>query len=110
MLNQALEDIQMSQLGTDASELISATQNTVYALDGDDQVFTGLAGNVRLYGGEGNDFLQNNGDAVAFLYGGGGNDTLSGGTQGDQIFGDDGNDFLVGVEIDNARFNVNGTI
>ncbi|MET0529527.1 MAG: calcium-binding protein [Microvirga sp.] len=87
----------MSQVLTDNADVVFANQNVVYALDGDDRVFSSLAAPV-LYGGEGFDFLGNNGTGAGRSYGGGGNDNLHGGTAADQLFGEDGNDLIVGGE------------
>jgi hypothetical protein len=56
----------MSQLGTDGNDFISATQNVVYALDGNDRIFTSQ-GSPDVYGGEGHDFIANQGLFVGRL-------------------------------------------
>jgi Ca2+-binding RTX toxin-like protein len=88
----------LSQLGTDAAETITASDNTVYALDGDDIVFTSRAV-TNIYGGEGGDFIGNSGTGILYAYGGGGMDAIHGGTVADRLFGDMGNDLLVGGEF-----------
>ncbi|WP_439499364.1 calcium-binding protein [Bosea sp. (in: a-proteobacteria)] len=88
----------MSELGTDDDDTFEATQNVVYARDGDDRIFTGRA-LTSIYGGEGNDFIGNHGAGQMYAYGGAGTDVIHGGTVFDQITGDDGSDLLFGGEI-----------
>jgi Ca2+-binding RTX toxin-like protein len=94
----------MSQILDDNTNTISASQSTVYALNGDDTVYSSQV-TPQLYGGEGNDFLgfagaSNGGtDSAGFAYGGAGDDTLHGGTLADILDGDIGNDLLVGGEF-----------
>src|SRR5262245_47897708 len=85
----------MSQIGTDAGETINATENVVYARDGNDTVFSSQA-SPDLYGGEGSDFLGSNNNGDTDSYGGDGLDTIHGDTVADQLYGDDGNDLIVG--------------
>lgn len=76
------------------------TNNSLYALEGDDVVIDKSGSNHTLYGGEGNDILLveagNNhlsGDAGNdTLYGGTGRDILLGGTGDDSLSGGDGDD------------------
>ena len=102
----------MSQLGTDGSETIFASQSIVYALEGQDIIFNfDISGKVWLYGGGGGDFIQNGiGSGISHLYGGFGNDTLNGGLNADFLFGDDGDDLLVGLEMDNSAFTTSGVV
>jgi Ca2+-binding RTX toxin-like protein len=88
----------MSQIGTDASENITANQTTVYALDGNDIITTSMGG-PNIYGGEGNDSIRNVGSGFGYLYGGTGEDTIHGGTSFDSLYGELGNDLLVGGEF-----------
>ena len=57
---------------------------------------------AHLYGGDGSDFLgaQSNAAIGVFIYGGAGNDTGHGSQQGDLLYGEEGNDLLVGGEFD----------
>jgi Ca2+-binding RTX toxin-like protein len=91
----------MSQVGTDASDVITASHNTVYGLDGNDAI-TSTQLLPNLYGGEGNDSLGNQGSGVGYLYGGTGDDTAHGGTNPDFLYGEIGNDLLVGGEFSYA--------
>jgi Ca2+-binding RTX toxin-like protein len=77
----------MSQVGTDAAEVISATDDFVYALNGDDRIFTNRAA-TEIYGGSGDDFIANSGVGVLRAYGGSNQDTIHGGEAGDFLFGD----------------------
>jgi Ca2+-binding RTX toxin-like protein len=88
----------MSQLGTDGDDTITATQHTVYALDGADRVFTRMPF-ADIYGGEGRDFIGNAGSGSMVAYGGSENDTIHGGTDFDEIYGEGGFDVLVGGEF-----------
>ena len=99
----------MSQIGTDASDTITATQSTVYGLDGNDQIATNQAA-PNIYGGEGNDSIRNTGAGIGYLYGGTGNDTIHGGTAADYIYGEVGHDLLVGGEFDYGQAVTNGVI
>lgn len=100
----------MSQLGSDDDDFIVANQLTVYGLDGDDVIFANDNVFHYLYGGGGYDYIQVTGNTDCYLYGGADDDTLSGGLQGDNLFGDDGFDLLVGGEINNRTFADSGTI
>ena len=72
-------------------------RDEIYAYDGGDVVYHGLAGNDMLHGGKGNDKLYgDDGDDV--LAGRDGDDLLDGGTGNDYLLGDAGNDVLVGGE------------
>jgi Ca2+-binding RTX toxin-like protein len=99
----------MSQVGTDASEQIIASQATVYGLDGNDIIVTSQAG-PNIYGGEGDDAIRNTGSGTGYLYGGTGNDTIHGGTSFDSIYGEIGNDLLVGGEFDYVMATNSGLI
>jgi serralysin len=100
----------VSQILTDGDDLgVTATQRTVYGLDGADIILSSQT-YANLYGGEGNDFLANTGTTTSFLYGGGGNDTAQGGTDSDEIYGDDGDDLLVGGSFSYADAENTGTI
>jgi Ca2+-binding RTX toxin-like protein len=99
----------MSQLGTDASEVINATQNVVYALDGSDRVFS-TQSSPDLYGGEGSDFIANSGTGDTEVYGGQGSDAIHGGTVDDELYGEDGNDLIVGGEFNWNTANTTGAI
>jgi Ca2+-binding RTX toxin-like protein len=93
----------MSQILNDTNDLgITANQGVVYALNGNDVIYTTQTVNVALYGGDGSDFLGNNGAAASDLFGGRGDDTLHGGNSADSLYGDNGNDLLVGGEFDYA--------
>lgn len=82
-----------------------------YGNAGDDQLF-GNAGDDTTYGGDGNDVIEGN-DGADWLDGGAGNDTMYGGSraagrsdtdtngpggtaQGDDLYGDSGQDILIG--------------
>ena len=72
-------------------------KDDIYAYDGGDVVYHGLAGNDMLHGGKGNDKLySDDGDDV--LAGRDGDDLIDGGTGNDYILGDAGNDVLTGGE------------
>lgn len=72
-------------------------RDEIYAYDGGDVVYHGLAGNDTLHGGKGNDKLYgDDGDDV--LAGRDGDDLIDGGTGNDCILGDAGNDVLIGGE------------
>jgi Ca2+-binding RTX toxin-like protein len=90
------EDTTMSQVLTDNNDTVFfASQNVVYALDGEDIVFSSQTSPV-LYGGDGGDALGNRGIGEGHLYGGRGNDAIHGGTTVDHLYGGDGPDLLVG--------------
>ncbi len=78
--------------GTAASDILTGQQNsadTLYGLDGNDQLYAGYSPNAIgsfLYGGAGRDDLA----------GSYGNDWLDGGTEDDTIYGAEGNDTLLG--------------
>ena len=72
-------------------------RDEIYAYDGGDVVYRGLAGNDTLHGGKGDDKLYgDDGDDV--LAGRDGDDLIDGGTGNDYILGDAGNDVLIGGE------------
>src|ERR1700752_4625550 len=99
----------MSQLGTDAADGIAANQDLVYALNGDDEVLSNQ-NSPDLYGGEGSDFLGSNNNGDTDSYGGDGLDTLHGATDADQLYGDDGDDLIVGGEFNYATASNTGAI
>lgn len=85
--------------GDDSGPLI--TENTVYALGGNDVVISAEA-SPSLFGGDGNDFLGtsvNSPYGSTNAYGGDGNDSMHGGTLRDHLFGGKGVDLLVGGEF-----------
>lgn len=88
----------MTQILTNGNDSLNATDEVVYALNGDDRIFTSVA-SPDVYGGEGNDFIGNQGASFGDLYGGAGNDAIHGGIASDWIDGDDGTDLLVGGEF-----------
>jgi Ca2+-binding RTX toxin-like protein len=92
----------MSQILTDNSDFVFATQGTVYGLDGNDVIFTSQP-SPTLYGGVGNDLLGNQGTGPTDAFGGQGNDTIHGGTITDRLYGDGGTDLIVGGEFDYAQ-------
>lgn len=68
---------------------------SMYGGDGDDQLFTNLAGGAWLSGGGGADYLIG-GAGPDTLYGDAGNDTILGSDGDDSIYGSDGDDVLNG--------------
>ena len=104
----------MSKVLTDGNDLnpaLAAADFVVYALNGNDVVFSDLI-QAHLYGGDGSDFLgaQNNATFGTFIYGGAGNDTGHGTPQADHLYGDDGDDLLVGGEFTYATAASTGQI
>ena len=101
----------MSVFLTDGPDLRNeAVENVVYGRDGNDRIFSSTL-SLDLYGGEGADFLAStNNSAFADIYGGQGADTMHGSVNGDQLFGDDGNDLLVGGEFTYATARNTGAI
>src|SRR5262245_10523426 len=92
----------MTQVLTDFDDSTTAAENIVYALGGNDRVFT-FQPAPNLYGGEGSDFLGNQGSGIGDLFGGPGNDTIHGGTTTDRVYGEVGDDLLVGGEFNYAQ-------
>lgn len=88
-------------IGTLGSDVIRIARGAI-SLDLDDDVdVTHPAGLVTVLGGQGPDFISGQGFSGRLptltpldLEGGPGDDTIFGGTQGDLIFGEDGNDTL----------------
>jgi Ca2+-binding RTX toxin-like protein len=99
----------MSQVGTDAAEVISATDDIVYALNGDDRIFTSRVF-TEIYGGNGDDFIVNSSTGTLWAYGGSAQDTLHGGDIADRLYGENGNDLLVGGEFSYSIANTTGEI
>jgi Ca2+-binding RTX toxin-like protein len=99
----------MSQVGTDAAESFSASDNFVYALNGDDRIFT-VRAFTEVYAGAGNDFIANQGVGTLRGYGGSGWDTIHGGETTDYLYGGDGLDLLVGGEFDYVSADATGAI
>lgn len=71
-----------------------AGNDRVHGLEGDDYL-NGQAGNDRMYGGDGNDILYGE-TGADMLYGGRGNDTLFGGDGSDRLSGQAGKDTVTG--------------
>jgi serralysin len=99
----------MSQVGTDAAEYITATDDDVYGLNGSDRIFTTRA-TTHISGGAGDDFIGNQGTGVLWGDGGIGWDTIHGGEAGDNLYGGAGSDLLVGGEFNYAQADSSGTI
>jgi len=76
----------------------------IYGLGGDDTFYSNVANVVYIYGGNGDDDIDRDDNAVgggAELYGDDGNDTIGGGGQDDEIYGGDDNDqILAGIGDD----------
>jgi serralysin len=89
--------------GNDLGPLLGTADFVVYALNGNDVVFSGLT-QAHLFGGDGSDFLAAENNVMtdfARIYGGAGNDSGHGSQHdGDQLYGDDGDDLIVGGEFD----------
>jgi Ca2+-binding RTX toxin-like protein len=106
--------------GNDSLAAVGASA-TIYGGQGDDAISAGLGGNFlqgnkgndvirgsvvgiggdTLLGGQGDDFLDA-GAGASFLNGNLGNDTISMSGNGDQAFGEDGNDKLTSAGLDPA--------
>lgn len=71
------------------------TNDTLYGLAGNDELYGGYAGDDTLYGGDGNDKLVGNAGADT-LEGGNGDDDLDGGADNDTLAGGAGDDVLDG--------------
>jgi Ca2+-binding RTX toxin-like protein len=99
----------MSQLGTDGDDSFTASQNIVYALDGNDRIYT-LMSSPTIYGGSGNDFIANSGTGFMKGFGGDQFDTIHGGTGADELYGESGADVLVGGEFVYAMALASGNI
>jgi len=84
--------------GSNISEILDGDDedNLMNGYEGDDSLFGGL-GSDHLYGGSGNDDLRGQGDAneIDYLYGEDGNDLLLGGSA-DELYGGTGDDSLRG--------------
>jgi Ca2+-binding RTX toxin-like protein len=103
----------MSQLGTDAADNITTvTSVIVYLLDGNDRIFNSQLGGSYIYGGNGDDLLLQYIDSgsTSDLMGGYGNDTVAGFDGADRLYGEEGDDVLVGGNFTWATFNTSGTI
>lgn len=89
--------------GNDLDPLLGPADFVVYALNGNDAVFSNLT-QAHLFGGDGSDFLAARNDVMtdfARIYGGAGNDSGHGSQHdGDQLYGEDGDDLIVGGEFD----------
>jgi Ca2+-binding RTX toxin-like protein len=76
---------------------IDSINTEIYGLGGNDTFYSDVANVVYIYGGNGNDDIDRDNDAIgggAELYGDDGNDTIDGGSQGDEIYGGDDNDYV----------------
>ncbi len=75
-----------------------AVSNVIYALDGNDTVFSSYTGLVYIYGGQGNDTIDYSdlGLGYAEIYGGAGEDIIDGGVKADTIYGGDDQDQISG--------------
>ncbi len=75
-----------------------AVSNIIYALDGNDTVFSAYAGLVYIYGGQGIDTIDYSdlGLGQAEIYGGAGEDTIDGGVNADVLYGGDDQDQITG--------------
>lgn len=75
-----------------------AVSNVIYALDGNDTVFSSYAGLVYIYGGQGSDTIDysDQGLGYAEIYGGAGEDIIDGGVKADIIYGGDDQDQISG--------------
>ncbi|WP_144379255.1 calcium-binding protein [Mesorhizobium amorphae] len=89
----------MSQILTNNNDYATALEAVVYALDGNDVIFA-KAEDSMIYGGDGSDFIgQQNDPYYGDSQGGRGNDTIHGSNFADYIYGEEGNDLLVGGEF-----------
>jgi glycerophosphoryl diester phosphodiesterase len=85
-----LADLFFAGAGDDTIDTSAGSDNRIYAGGDVDEVFVGT--NDRLFGGEGNDFLDaSEGGGNNRLYGGRGNDRLLGGNE-DRLIGNEGDD------------------
>jgi Ca2+-binding RTX toxin-like protein len=87
-------------IGTNFRDVFTGTQNTMYGLDGDDDLRATGSYVTNLDGGDGNDLLVFQGASTyGELYGGRGNDSLFASTgiiADDYLNGGTGNDYLAG--------------
>ena len=87
-------------IGTNFRDVFTGTQDTMYGLDGDDDLRATGSYLTTLYGGNGNDLLVFQGASTyGELYGGSGNDSLFASTgiiAADYLNGGNGNDYLAG--------------
>lgn len=124
--SQALDDIVYggfsdNRLGSGNDNLYGGSGNdTLYGGDGNDKLY-GEDGNDYLYGEDGDDYLyDSNGNGAQYggagndsLYAYGGNITMFGGTGDDyllntgsgQVYGEDGNDYLLGAYMEGGNGN-----
>jgi Ca2+-binding RTX toxin-like protein len=92
-------------IGNDDQQFIDGTAAAdVIASQGGDDEINGFLGNDRIWGGDGNDFLNGFGNAdnggvlspdADQIHGGNGDDFLDGGDGNDRLYGDAGNDSLL---------------
>jgi Ca2+-binding RTX toxin-like protein len=96
--------------GTPKSDAMSGTEDDdiLFGLAKND-VILGLGGSDEMYGGAGNDYLDG-GTGYNFMHGDGGNDTLTlkDSTNGGDAFGDEGNDTLIGSDMEFTYTSLNG--
>lgn len=88
-----------TKVGTiDIDNINDAVSNVIYALDGDDTVFSSYAGAVYIYGGQGNDTIDYSDLGLGYgeIYGGAGEDIIDGGANADIIYGGDEQDQISG--------------
>jgi Ca2+-binding RTX toxin-like protein len=93
-------------LGDDSLQSIGDTGDTFYGGHGNDNITTITMSTGAVYGGEGDDGIFGVNDSGVVYYGGAGNDEINigagplrnrvGASIGDVIYGDSGNDLLVG--------------
>lgn len=86
-------------VGTNGKDNISnGISNVIYALDGDDVIFSSYNGALYIYGGHGIDTIDYSDFASGYatIYGGEGSDIIDGGIKADLLYGDNGHDQIEG--------------
>ena len=94
-------------IGLPSDPFVGSNRNSVMLDNADGNRIEAMGGNDRVFGGEGDDFMEG-GDGSDDLYGEEGDDSLDGGTGHDRLFGGEGDDMLDGGAGDDLLVGAEG--